>query len=168
MAANNDFNLVISDEEGSNLMSGRTQNTLSQHGSPAAQFTRQPHGDAYSQPYPYKNMTSPQSHDNAPAVYEQDYAIYHSEGQAPYHGEDGAGYKNSSEYYSTVQPTPNSGANTKAQFIKKSKKQTNESNVSEEEYQQRKAFSFVEFVLLTRIFRGDVWRRNIFGKQLPK
>lgn len=143
MAANNDFNLVISDEEGGNPMSGRTQNTLSQHGSPAGQFTRQPHGDMYSQQYSYKNMTSPQSHEHGPSGYEQDYGAYHSDGQGPYYSEDGTTHKTTSEYYSTVQQTSNSQGSTKAQF-KKSKRQPNESQASEEEYQQRKDFSHVD------------------------
>lgn len=135
MAGNNEFNLVISDEEGANHYTDRTQNTLNQHGSPGVRFVRQTQGHIFSE-QPHKNMTSPISHETIPS-YEKEYGLYPSEGHMPFHTDDTGGLRTNSESYSGIQLVSNIGNSTKAQFIKKTKKPTLESHGSEDGYERQ-------------------------------
>lgn len=132
MTENNELNLVISDEESANGLTGRSfQNTLSQQGSPSGQFVRTNGGGIHIGSFPQNAMSSSGLKDTIPS-YDRDYASNNAP-QGYYYGDTITGPKPTLESMSSSHTAFNfdSAGNQQAQPVRRTTKDSYEPNTIE-------------------------------------
>ena len=138
MAENNDFNLVISDEESVNVLSGRSpHNPFNQQGSPNVEFIRRSSGEGNREFMSHKGVVSPLTN-AAIASYDKAYTLEGSEQDGFFDHENITSPKPNSEIVYGSYSVPSAESNKKNQFIKKAKSQPTEPLVVEEDQRQSK------------------------------
>ena len=138
MAENNDFNLVISDEEGVNALSGRSpHNPFNQQGSPNVEFIRRSSGEGNREFMSHKGIVSPLTNATI-ASYDKAYTLEGSEQDGFFDHENVTSPKPNSEIAYGTYTGPNTESSKKSQFIKKAKSQPTEPAIAEEDQRQSK------------------------------